>query len=122
MGLQHRRTIDTGHPDELTVIEAVEDAVLSTNLQPVLYGVFRMLLQMLYDEELVSQEALEEWIEMRRGLTVDDEDDDEEAEQDRKRAKLFAEPMVQALVEWLEQSDESEEGSDEDESEDDNED
>ena len=108
--------------DELTVIEAVEDAVLSTNLQPVLYGVFRMLLQMLYDEELVSQEALEEWIEMRRGLTVDDEDDDEEAEQDRKRAKLFAEPMVQALVEWLEQSDESEEGSDEDESEDDNED
>ena len=109
--------------DELSIIEAVEDSVLSTGLRPVLYGVFRMLLQMLYDEEILSQEALDDWIELRRGFIDDENDVSEEAELDRQRASLFKEPMVQALVEWLEESDESEDDeSEDDESEDDDDD
>lgn len=95
--------------DELTVVEAAEQAVLSGEHKGDLYGIFRMVLQLLYEAEVLSQEALEDWISERRDLLADDSED--------PRVVLFKEPMVQAFVEWLE--DDEDDDSDEEEDDDD---
>jgi hypothetical protein len=69
-----------------------------------LYGVFRLLLQVMYDAELLSEEALQLWVEERK------EDDI-----NSKVGKLFAEPQVQAFVEWLQEEDDDDEEEDDDE-------
>lgn len=101
---------DTG--DEVAVVEAAEQAVLTGEHRDSLYGIFRMVLQLLYEADVVSQESFEDWIADRRGLIADGEVED-------ARVGLFREPMVQAFVEWLEDDDDSEEEDDEDEEEDD---
>lgn len=60
----------------------------------------------MYDSELISDEALQEWIAYRR----------EEDDPSSKTRQLFLEPQVQMFVEWLE---EEESGEDEDDEEED---
>ena len=56
----------------------------------------------MYDSELISEDALQEWIAYRR----------EEDDPSSKTRELFLEPQVQTFVEWLEEeeSGEDEEG------------
>ena len=73
---------------------------------------FRLLLQILHDEEIVSEEAIKSWAAGRR-----DEDPDSPA------GRLFASAPVQDFLEWLEASsdEESEEEEDDDDDEEDSE-
>lgn len=73
----------------------------------ILYGAFRLILQLMYDNDLASEESLKQWISLRRN-----------DEPDSQTGRLFLEPQVQMFVEWLEEDDEdedSESGEDEDE-------
>ena len=62
-----------------------------------------MILQIIYDAELISEDALLKWIELRKSQGTTG-----------KVGKLFFEPQVQEFVDWL-----LEESEDEDEDEDD---
>ena len=72
----------------------------------ILYGAFRLILQLMYDNDLASEESLKQWISLRRN-----------DEPDSQTGRLFLEPQVQMFVEWLEEDedDDSESGEDEDE-------
>lgn len=73
---------------------------------------FRLLLQMLHDEEIVSEEAVLAWAADRK---------EQDGEKDTPRGRLFRLPPVQEFLDWLdEESDE--EDDDEDEEDDDGED
>ena len=93
--------------DELVVIETVEAMAVKEEFKSTVRPIFRLVLQILYDSELVSEDALLRWI----GLRDDDEDE---------RKKLFNEPKVQEFVEWLqEEDDDDDEDEDEDDEDDD---
>ena len=104
-GYQLLRALVQDVKDEVALVEAVEDHVLRAECATTLYPVFRLILQLLYDEELVTEDALMKWIQAR---------EDEDA--GTPRGALFRQPQVQAFVEWLQ---EEEEEDDEDEDEDD---
>ena len=63
-----------------------------------------MILQVLHDSELLSEEVLNEWIEDRQALT-----DSTSAE-----GRLFNEPSVQEFVKWLQDDDEEDDDEDDD--------
>ena len=64
-----------------------------------------MMLQVLHESELVTDEVFEQWIDERQ----------EEEDTDSGIGKLFNEPFVQEFVEWLQDDEsESESGSDDD--------
>jgi translation initiation factor eIF-2B subunit epsilon len=67
---------------------------------------YRFLLQTLFDEEIVSEEAFLSWAAERRGES-----------DDSPRVKLFRSKTIQDFLEWLEED--SEDGSGEDDSEED---
>lgn len=99
--------------DGVSLIESIEDVALNVEGREGLtsgagvafYGVFRMMLQVLNDSELLSEEVLNEWIEERQGC----EDTSEGV------GKLFNEPSVQEFVEWLQEDSEEDDDDDEDE-------
>jgi translation initiation factor eIF-2B subunit epsilon len=97
--------------DELTLIESIEDYVLLENGSS-LYPFFRFLLQMVYDAELVNEETLKKWIEIRSDS--DDEDD--------PKIKLFEQPEVQEFVDWIQDDDDDDDDDDEDDDDEDDED
>lgn len=102
----------------ICVIECIEnEAILApaTGTENVLYPSFRFILQILYDSELVSDEALLKWISLREHLCrfIDDSSNNKEI------VKLFQEETVQQFVQWVKQIDEDD---DDEEEEDDDED
>lgn len=90
--------------DELVMIESIENHVLLDINKLDLYPIFRFFLQICYDSELLSEESLTEWIEIRQN----DED------LFNKKSLLFQEPQVVQFVEWIQESDD--EDSDDEES------
>ena len=92
--------------DEQAIIEGVEKFWLEPEPKASKFPLFRIILQVLYKLDIVSHDALLEWVERRRAL--DDEDANLKA--------LFNHPGTQELVAWLE---EEEEEDDEEEDDDD---
>lgn len=88
---------------EAALVEAVEVYSLLDQRRARFYGIFRLVLQILYDSELLSEDALEQWARARR------------AEMGSPRAALFLEPQVQAFVGWLEAEDDEEDEEEEEE-------
>lgn len=76
-----------------------------------LVAIFRFLLQVAYDQELLGEDGIKCWIDLRR---CDDAEDLDGHEVDAATLKLFHKPEVQAFVEWIE-DEEDESGSEEDE-------
>jgi len=107
--------IQEGHPEaseELQIIRAVEDAALSNAS---LYQLFRFILQICYDSELLTEDGILQWVEDSQ----DDEDDEEENERDTRRKVLFNEPSVQEFVKWIKDSEEDDDDEEEEEEEED---
>ena len=111
------RKMSIGQPEEIAIIQGLEQAATSTTTKGVdeLTGVaqklssglsFRFLLQTLHDEEVLSEEALLAWAETRKA----------EAD-DTAVGKLFRMTSVQDFLEWLEEEDDDEEESSEEEEE-----
>ena len=88
--------------DQLCVLECIEDYCCSS---PPFYSTFRFALQLLHGCELLQEESVLRWVELRRELT-DPAD---------KRYVLFHEPVVQDFVQWIS----TEETEDEEEEEED---
>ncbi|KAG5182444.1 nucleotide-diphospho-sugar transferase [Tribonema minus] len=94
--------------DQVEVIMAVEQYALRPGKATPLAGVFRFILQLLYDTEVVSEEGMEQWIALRRSGPAT-----------APEMTLFNAPQTQEFIAWLE--DEEEESDDEDEDDDDDE-
>jgi len=98
--------------DEVQVILSLEEAVLrpdehSSFLQPL----FGFMLQILYDEDLISEEAVLRWIALRDGT------EDDKIPVDKQR--LFNEPVVLKFVEWIQKDEEDDDENDDEEDDDD---
>ena len=104
-GYQLLRALVQDTKDEFALVEAVESHVLLEANAQSLYPVFRLILQLLYDEELVSEEALVQWIEERNA---------EGAEPTSARGKLFKHPQVQTFVAWIQEDEDDDDEDDED--------
>ncbi|CAM9388158.1 unnamed protein product [Discosporangium mesarthrocarpum] len=92
--------------DDLEMIKVVEGYALRPECEKSLRAVFRYVLQLLLNEEMVDEECLMRWVTLRRSTPGE-----------TPERKLFDEREVQDFVEWLEE--EEEEDDDEDEDEDD---
>lgn len=105
--------------DEIAVITGIEDFVLQAANMNTSYPMFRFILQIVHESELVKEEAVCRWISMREADAIEDlEDDEEECEEDvmiQKRVRLFKEEPVQAFVKWIQVDSSDEDGSGEDE-------
>lgn len=102
-----------GQEEMVTIIEGAEEFVLLyENAIPEkcsfsLFGAtFQMLLQLLEDAELVSEEAFEAWIEQREVEAEQEEEDLDEMT--IKRVKLFQHSSVQDFVEYVKEEGEEE--------------
>lgn len=107
-----------GADDEVAIIEEVENAAISSAGvagESPHRRIFRPILQILYDAELVTEDALLQWAAQRQAEV--DEEEEEQGKVTSARLQLFQDPTVQEFVAWLEE-DESEEDDDEDEEED----
>lgn len=91
--------------DGLALIAAIEETAVAEGSP--YYAVFRMVLQVLHEAELLADDAFDKWIEDRT---------QDESQSNVK--KLFNEPQVQAFVEWLNEDEEDEDDDEEDDEED----
>jgi len=94
--------------DRIAIIESVEDFAIKEGEKKQIYSVFRFLLQIAYDADILTEEALLQWADERT------EDFD-----DSPRKALFKERNVQEFVVWLRESAEEESGEDDDSGDDD---
>lgn len=95
-----------GTTEEKEIVVALEKFVLQHN-SSIDVKRFRLLLQTLHDEEIVSEEAVLAWADARA------------ADTDPKRKELFESPPVQDFLTWLrEEADEEDDSDDESEEED----
>ena len=102
-----------GH-DTTTTAEDDDVAMNSEQVTKLSSGMsFRLLLQTLHDEEIVSEEAILQWASERRNDTVDGD-----ALQKRRR-QLFQLPPVQDFLEWLEDGDDDDDDDEEENDEED---
>jgi translation initiation factor eIF-2B subunit epsilon len=109
--------------DEMAMVEAIENCVLDEAFKSVLHPVFRMIVQICYDSELVSEETLKRWIALRRAGVAPDGVHASLTRNWSARVTLFEQPVVQQFVEWIlseeeDSSDEDDDDDDEDEDED----
>mmetsp|Transcript_1218 Transcript_1218/g.1986 ORF Transcript_1218/g.1986 Transcript_1218/m.1986 type:complete len:748 (-) Transcript_1218:122-2365(-) len=95
------------HTDAASAIESVEDFVLNVDRR--LYPVFRFILQIMYDSELLSEDSLLTWADTRESGSHIAEN----------KKTLFMEPQVQEFVEWLREGDDDDSDEDEDDSDED---
>jgi len=93
--------------DEISIIHALEDCCISSTHSMLLLTIFRIILQILYDAEILTEEALLQWITSRE---IEVKNNSISIE----KIKLFQQPSVQEFVEWL-QGDEEEEEEEDDE-------
>ena len=115
----------------VAIIESTEEFVLQHDekktyihqCQFSLSSVFRMLLQIYDDCELIDEDGFLLWIESReeegKELSSNNEDDEEIDEIVKQRAVLFKDSAVQEFVAWVREEGESEEDDDEDDDDDD---
>eukprot|EP01038_Epipyxis_sp_PR26KG_P007435 gene7435-10131_t len=99
--------------DEVAIILALEEFALLKENSQAIYPIFRFILQVFYDTELISEEAILEWISLREQNNDWADEMDDEYYNEAKKMQLFNEPQVQQFVDWIK----SEEGDDEDEEE-----
>ena len=91
--------------DGIVLIESLEKEALVDGSP--YYGLFRMMLQVLHESELLTEEILGCWISDKR------------LEENQSRRKLFNEPSVQEFVDWLQNDGNSEDDDDDDDTDDD---
>jgi hypothetical protein len=101
IGLEEEKAILAGL-ETSALVEGDMGAVLSTGMT------FRFFLQLLHDEEVVSEEAVLAWAA-----------DGQEGAADSPRGKLFRMGPVQEFLEWLQEEEEDDSEEDDDEEEDD---
>ncbi|CAM9879809.1 unnamed protein product [Ectocarpus sp. 8 AP-2014] len=91
--------------DDVEMIKVVESYALRPECEGTLRAVFRYVVQSFFQEEMVSEDCLERWIQLRRATP-----------QGSPERGLFEQKEVQAFVAWLEDSESSsgEEGDDSD--------
>ena len=82
----------------------MQGASITTGADSVLYSSFRFILQIVYDSELVSDEAMLKWISLREHMCRYVDDDSSNNKQEI--IKLFKEESVQQFVQWIKQIDE----------------
>lgn len=87
----------------MALIVATEEKAISGGSTGSLYSVFRLILQVLFESELLSEACLMAWISQR-------ESDDKCL----PRKELFLQPHVQAFVEWLQEDEDNDDDDDED--------
>jgi translation initiation factor eIF-2B subunit epsilon len=92
-----------GSEDDDGAARVARSSVLSSGMS------FRLLLQMLHDQEIVSEEAILAWAADRK---------EEDGEKDTARGRLFRLQPVQDFLEWLDEESEDEDDDDEEEDED----
>jgi len=98
--------------DEVAIVEVVENAALGEGIAGIdgeshFRRIFRPILQILYDAELVTEEALLQWAEQRKAEV--EEEQEEQGKVTSARLLLFQDPIVQEFVEWLEEEEEDDE-------------
>jgi hypothetical protein len=117
--------------DELSIILAIELIVLNITFKPILYPIFRIILQILYDVEILSEECLLEWILQRENKSFVEKDHHSELAQQQVNINkdiqddiitLFQQKSVQEFVAWIREGDDDNEDDDEDDDDDDDED
>ena len=82
---------------------------------------FRITLQILYENEIIGEDCVQNWIAMRRGMEYDEnqnEDEEEDVVVDRisNQLDLFHHFETQNFVTWIQSNDDEESDSDDDES------
>lgn len=89
--------------DRIALIESVEEFAIKEGERKQIYSVFRFLLQIAYDADILTEEALLKWADER----IEEFDDS-------PRKTLFNERNVQEFVVWLRESADEESGDEED--------
>ncbi len=115
-GLPLLRALVQGPEDEIAVLEAAEGKVLEASSKRLLYPIFRFIIQMCYDAELVTEEAFEIWISQRRAPSAPRDCRLPVKDNWGERLELFNEPRVQEFVEWLNASEDESDDEDDEES------
>jgi translation initiation factor eIF-2B subunit epsilon len=98
--------------DEGVLIGALEDLAVESDYSNVLAPIFRFILQMLHDSDLLTDTSLLEWAELRASSQGCSE----------AKMSLFLTPAVQAFVAWIKEDDEEESDEDDDDDDDDDDD
>jgi hypothetical protein len=116
------RSLIQNEKEELCIIESVLEFVLIGGSGHAMYSSFRLLLQMLYDADLLTDEVLVEWASsVDEEQTVSDFDDEKKrrhpAVTTEARKSLMMEPQLQEFIEWLQ--DDDDESDDDDDSDED---
>ena len=96
--------------DQLVLIDCIEEYVLLDSTESnnnSLLKIFRFILQVFYDSELLNETTLLNWIAKRRSLTSG------------KKYDLFHQTEVQQFVDWIEEDSEDEDDDDDDDDEED---
>jgi len=89
--------------DEFVVIESVEECILLPINISTLYPVFRYIIQVMYDSDLLSEASILKWINSRKNSN------------DIMKMRLFNEQAVQEFVDWIQNDEDDDEDGDEDE-------
>ena len=114
--------------DELSIISAIELHVLNVIFKPILYPIFRIILQILYDVEILSEECLLEWILQRENKSFLERDNHSVHAQQQVHINkdtqdeiiiLFQQKSVQEFVAWIRDGDDEDEDDDEEDDDDD---
>jgi translation initiation factor eIF-2B subunit epsilon len=106
------RKMCVGLEEETSVVYGLEQAALNNSKPDISLKLstgfsFRLLLQTLHDEELVSAEAILAWAAACR----------QDTSTDSRRAKLFQLKPVQQFLEWLETNDDDDDDEDDEDDE-----
>lgn len=119
------RSLLQNEKEELCIIESVLEYVLIKGPDHVMHSSFRLLLQMLYDVDLLSEEVLVEWA--KRGVSEAEggcEDGDREGTRSEPpevtletRRALMMDPQLQEFIAWLQEDEEDDSSDDDDEEE-----
>lgn len=90
----------------MEMIISIEDFLLSNSSDSSVFkGALRYLLQVLYDADLLSEEAILDWSEQRQKLT--------KIGSDLKRVELYNDERVQAFLQWMQEEDDEEDDEEE---------
>lgn len=103
------KTMIQNTTEEVEVIKAIEDVVLKEEHKTTYYPLFRFILQVFYDSEILTEEGIVEWIHLREKMEENNNDNGVTT----ARIGLFKDPKVQEFVEWIQEDDDDEEESDE---------
>jgi len=91
--------------DQMAVIKAIEKYVVQSAEKATLIPLFRLILQLLYDAEVLAEDTLLEWADLRRSGDQDEDEEGASAERHAEVLALFQHPQTQEFVTWLEEED-----------------